>query len=85
VQKAERYGPDDVLDCRVKGFGGTDFQPVFKHLEADPPLCLIYVTDLEGAFPPAAPPYPVLWVIPKGITLKPPFGETVEVHAHVNA
>jgi len=85
VQKVETYGPDDVLDCRVKGFGGTDFQPVFKHLEADPPLCLIYVTDLDGAFPPAAPPYPVLWVVPKGTTIKAPFGDVVEVHTHVNA
>jgi predicted metal-dependent peptidase len=79
VQKVSIYGPDDPFDYNVKGFGGTAFEPVFTWLEQDPPLCLIYLTDLEGSFPAEAPPYPVLWVVPHGTTITPPFGEVLPI------
>jgi len=50
-----------------KGYGGTDFVPVFKWIEENKPYCklLIYFTDLYGGFPKEKPRYPVIWVVSK--------------------
>lgn len=56
-----RQGDDyDVKElCRCKGFGGTDFRPVFKRAEeinaAEGVDLLIYFTDACGSFPAAKP------------------------------
>jgi predicted metal-dependent peptidase len=74
----EEYTSADLpVKLEPKGGGGTAFEPVFNWIEenqADPD-CLIYLTDLYGSFPKAAPEYPVLWA---SISSKvAPFGETV--------
>jgi predicted metal-dependent peptidase len=65
INGKEYFSPDSpVIFTKAKGGGGTDFRPIFDHIkeEPDPPECLIVLTDLEGTFPEAGPPYPVLWV-----------------------
>lgn len=62
-----RFEPWDPLRLprRFPGGGGTDFRPVFAWV-ADRglhPDALIYFTDAEGEFPPAPPPYPVLFLV----------------------
>ena len=49
------------LPENVTGGGGTDFRPAFDWIErcGQRPDVLIYLTDAEGEFPPAAPTYPV--------------------------
>lgn len=73
----------DLLELKRKGApgrGGTDFCPVFKHVEkmnvkVD---ALVYLTDGDGTFPAHGPSYPVLWGnIKKG--QKYPWGEVVDV------
>lgn len=62
---------------KIIGGGGTDFRPVFTWIEQEgiEPACLIYLTDLMGTFPSAAPDYPVIWAATyKG---EAPFGETI--------
>lgn len=63
----------------VKGGGGTDFRPPFDWVakEGITPDALIYLTDMCGPFPDAAPGYPVIW----GRTTETaaPWGETVDV------
>ena len=56
------YPWDDIPD-NFPGGGGTDFRPVFDHLDEDmdKPACLVYLTDCYGTFPESAPRYPVLW------------------------
>lgn len=71
---------DSLLDFHPEGGGGTDFRPVFTELaneNDEPPAALIYLTDLEGSFPAAAPEYPVLWANFGQPRRKAPFGTTI--------
>ncbi len=49
---------------RVKGRGGTDFRPVFTHVEQEHPDTdvIVYLTDLHGKFPDTPPGPAVIWV-----------------------
>lgn len=78
INKIESFERDEVIQLHAVGGGGTDFRPVFDHLEQqdETPVCLIYLTDLYGMFPDRAPEYPVLWAtITDGMAV--PFGEQV--------
>jgi predicted metal-dependent peptidase len=77
VQKREEYLPGDTVELSACGGGGTDFRPVFVALQEEPPVALVYLTDLDGSFPAAAPDYPVLWAATSGAAA--PFGEIVRV------
>jgi predicted metal-dependent peptidase len=63
------------------GGGGTDFRPALTELAEteEPPACIVYLTDLEGAFPKEAPPMPVIWLVfGQPLTLPgAPFGRVV--------
>ena len=52
-----------------------------SQLSEDPPVCVVYLTDLDGSFPAKEPEYPVLWCVPPGVNAnrKIPFGEIVAV------
>jgi predicted metal-dependent peptidase len=71
---------DEILSLikEVKGYGGTDFRPVFEavaKLERQPQL-LCFLTDADGAYP-EPPAYDVLWVTTTD--LKPPFGRRLRI------
>lgn len=79
VRHTEEFTCDDLpLELHPKGGGGTDFRPVFDFLTEDPDL-LIYLTDLEGAFPDKEPDYAVCWVNwgLDGAASKVPFGKVI--------
>lgn len=82
VHRVEEYGPGDEIVRHAPGGGGTDFRPVFAHLEKKQitPKAVVYLTDLDGSFPATPPPYPVLWVtwVKDG---KAPFGEVIYAEA----
>lgn len=66
VKKFDNNNPIALKDFKMKGFGGTDFRPVFKWVREhgeDEYNCVIYFTDSYGTAPTYAPPYPVLWVL----------------------
>jgi len=56
---------------KILGYGGTDFNPVFKWIETNLKKkdkhtdCLIYFSDGDGDFPAVAPDYPVFMVLPE--------------------
>ena len=81
VSHVESYGPDDALDIKPHGGGGTDFAPVFEKINelGIEPVAIVFLTDLccnSFGEPPACP---VLWVsTDEGMTA--PFGEVVEMH-----
>lgn len=64
---------DDIPDFsvrRVRGFSGTDFRPVFQHIEAlrqsceiQKPRCLLYLSDGWGGFPEKASDYDTVFVL----------------------
>ena len=87
----------NAVTIDAKGGGGTDFRPVFDLIDNpnsqlstlnsqlsdpdEPPVCVVYLTDLDGSFPAKEPEYPVLWCVPPGVNAnrKIPFGEIVAV------
>jgi predicted metal-dependent peptidase len=77
VQSFKTFLPGEALDYEISGGGGTDFRPVFEHIDQhiDYPTLLLYFTDGQGTFPTDAPSYDVLWIMPE--LLEVPFGEVV--------
>ncbi len=61
------------------GGGGTDFRPVFNRIAEwdEPPVCVLYLTDLAGTFPEQDPGLPVMWVTGRETELRAPFGEVL--------
>lgn len=71
-----------TLDMATKpvGGGGTDFSPLFTHLEENDvfPDVAIVLTDMEGRFPNDEPEFPVVWADVYG-GHDAPFGEVIHV------
>lgn len=62
---------------KLSGGGGTDFRPVFEHLnerKIKPDYC-IFFTDGYGEFGPPQKHLNILWVLTSDV--KPPFGDTI--------
>lgn len=76
-QQFETY----IKDLQLKGFGGTDFRPVFTYAEEKIKDCtfrklggLLYFTDGDGVYPKHKPEYPAAFLFPennKDITVPP--------------
>lgn len=79
VQKVKEYDRGDLIDLDAPGGGGTSFIPVWQEVEKRglTPKCLVYLTDLDGAFG-DDPGYPVVFVTwtKDG---KAPFGQVIYV------
>ena len=80
----EKYNSYDLpAEWNALGRGGTEYIPVFKHLdyENEKPVCMIYFTDLECyTYPDFPPDYPVLWASTGGPKApRPPFGEVIDI------
>lgn len=80
VSHVETYEPDDSLNIRAHGGGGTDFAPVFEKITelGIEPVAVVFLTDLCCSSFGTPPDCPVLWV-----TTEPgdaPFGEIVEMN-----
>ncbi len=82
IQHEETFERHEPVELHPRGGGGTDFRPVFEALDGleEQPVCLVYLTDLQGTFPPAdaGAELPVLWVTPQRYAqTSVPFGEVV--------
>lgn len=81
--------PQDVLDNRPIGGGGTNFHSVFeyvkKEMTSDPPASIIILTDGVAPFPleSAAMGIPVLWVL-HGDGVTPPWGRIARIYSAAN-
>jgi predicted metal-dependent peptidase len=69
-----------IREGRVRGGGGTDHRPVFDWVRQAGlrPDVLIALTDLYTRLPDRAPPYPVVWVVPRWHGAAP-WGRVIEV------
>ena len=76
VNHVDRFGPEDQLQFKMHGGGGTDFRPPFAWLEENQiqPRAFAYLTDGYGPFPEREPDFPTIWVI-NNHDVEPPFGE----------
>jgi predicted metal-dependent peptidase len=82
IQEVTVYDRDDLIPVtRLKGGGGTRFEPIFEHIEKNQidPICLMVFTDLDGSFPKCPPNYPVLWLAYGAGNTKTPFGQVAEI------
>ena len=80
IQGIDTFEDGDGFALTLRGGGGTDFRPVFDHIETsddDDPDALIIFTDLMGPMPSSPPDYPVIWVDDLGYG-RVPFGELVD-------
>jgi predicted metal-dependent peptidase len=67
----------ELSDYKVIGGGGTDFIPIFKHLEEKNILDgVIVFTDGYGSFPSQTKVKNTLWLITTDVVA--PFGQTVK-------
>ena len=80
VQRVDRFERGDTLEFNVEGLGGTDFRPVFEHVDREQvnPACLIYLTDGDGCYPDEPSDYPTLWAITSP-NRQAPWGDTVTI------
>ena len=78
VNHVDEFSPNDDLQFKMHGGGGTDFRPPFAYVDEKgiKPVCLVYLTDGYGPFPSDAD-FPVLWVCTTDVVA--PFGETVPI------
>jgi len=81
VRKADVYQPGQPISLTPAGGGGTNFAPCFQWLDERGivPQALVFLTDLCGAFPNEAPPYPVLWA--STASRLAPFGQVISMEA----
>ena len=79
VHSHKTFYSGESLDIKLKGGGGTNFQPAFKFVEEnfDDVKLLLYFTDLEGIFPQVIPNYEVKWVSAKISDI--PFGSIIQL------
>lgn len=73
----ELFTYDEWNPSNVKGGGGTSFIPAIEQLDRDECSVIIYITDLEGDFPPSAPVTPVIWLTKSNSPV--PFGQVVKI------
>lgn len=78
VHAGRWIGPSESCPTSFKGGGGTDFRPVFKHLEDSkvPIDIMVYLTDGYGEFG-DKPEMDVLWLTTTNV--KPPYGDQIQV------
>lgn len=79
VSHYESYEPDDSLNIRPHGGGGTAFSPIFQYVSdngIDPAACVV-LTDLWCSDFGPQPHYPVLWV--SNDRTVAPWGEVVKM------
>jgi predicted metal-dependent peptidase len=79
VCHADTFAPDDMVEIKPRGGGGTAFSPIFRHI-ADAglhPVACVVLTDLLCSDFGNEPEYPVLWISTHSD--KAPWGEVVRV------
>jgi predicted metal-dependent peptidase len=82
VQKVQRWrSGDGPLALEPVGGGGTSHVGVFDWLarQAEPPTCVVCLTDLYTDFPEVPPAVPVLWAVVGDNPSRAPFGLHVAV------
>ena len=76
VNHVDVFEGGEGLAFKAYGGGGTDFRPAIAYAADEPPVALVYLTDMYGAFPEHAD-FPVLWCATTDVTA--PMGETVRM------
>jgi predicted metal-dependent peptidase len=81
VHKVETYEAGQRIALNPVGGGGTAFEPCFEWLDERGirPQTMVFLSDLDGSFPPSTPSYPVLWASTG--RREAPFGHVIPMQA----
>jgi len=81
IHRHDVYSCGEQVALMPVGGGGTEFAPVFEHIDQNGlnPHARVVLTDLYGPVPDREPHYPVIWVSTSSQVA--PFGETIPVDA----
>lgn len=81
VQHVQEIAPDEHIQLKPKGGGGTDFKPGFVYIDKNnlDPKAVVYLTDGECNSFPIEPDYSVIWAQFGDYSFKPPFGQVIQV------
>lgn len=85
VDTLSHHELERLKHIQLKGGGGTNFQPVFDHLNGGAerlPNLLIYLTDGQGPTVQVPPNFPVIWVLSDDGRRPAPFGVELPLQAH---
>lgn len=79
VTSDETVSATELAEYEIAGYGGSDLSPAMLSLTEDPRVtATIVITDGDIAYPPDAPPYAVMWALPRGnANFQPPYGRIV--------
>ncbi|WP_439575728.1 vWA domain-containing protein [Phreatobacter sp.] len=79
VTSDEELSSSELAEYAVKGYGGSDMTPALLALAGDPRVtAAVVITDGEISFPSEAPPYALLWALPRPMpSFQPPYGRVV--------
>lgn len=78
VNHVDVFTPDEHMEFKPHGGGGTDFRPPFDYLQENNirPEVFVYLTDMYGPFP-DDPGYPTIWCATSDVVA--PFGQTIPI------
>lgn len=79
VTSDEELSSAELAEYEVKGYGGSDMTPALVALAEDPRVtAAVVITDGEIAIPAEAPPFALLWALPRPMpSFQPPYGRVV--------
>jgi predicted metal-dependent peptidase len=79
VTSDETVSAAELAEYEISGYGGSDLSPAMQALADDARVtAAIVITDGDITYPPEAPPYAVLWALPReSATFQPPYGRIV--------
>lgn len=81
VKKHEEFEPDDPLQVKVHGRGGTCFRTIFEYIDKAgiSPENVVVATDLYCHDFGPKPDYPVMWCVMESCARKAPWGDILVV------
>lgn len=81
IKKHEEFEPDEPLQVKVHGRGGTAFSPIFEFIDSNGicPENVVVATDLYCDDFGPKPDYPVLWCVMESDAREAPWGDVLVV------
>jgi len=79
VTSDETLSPAELAEYEVSGYGGSNLTPALQVLAEDPRVtAAVVITDGDIEYPGEAPPYALLWALPRESTsFQPPYGRVI--------
>ncbi|KAF0137055.1 MAG: hypothetical protein FD152_710 [Xanthobacteraceae bacterium] len=79
VTSDEELSTAELAEYAISGYGGSDMTPALASLAADPRVnAVVVITDGEISYPAEAPPFAVLWALPRAMaSFQPSYGRVV--------